>query len=247
MKIADLQWFDSHVHLEGLNPSGDLHKSNGLVVSIQQEEWSKLVDYWNQIHAFQANNAIAFGMHPWKALEKFPKQQLEILLQQFPYAWIGEIGLDRRISIPWDWQIHCFEEQLKLARDWNRPVSIHCVQSHGAVLEQLFKFPTVKGIIHGFYGSAELVREYRSRGFYIGLGPRALRQLPPKQVPFWRALVPTDVFFESDAPGVIPNNGELGLVITQWLERLEWTEDQTLACYAFQQETLKKWGLILEG
>ncbi|KAI9308149.1 TatD family [Cunninghamella echinulata] len=80
-------------------------------------------------------------------------QQLEALLQRYPKAIVGEVGLDRsaRIlpkgAIEWhgvkptsvvchiDHQYNVLQLQLKLAIQYQRSVSLHCVQSQGHVLK----------------------------------------------------------------------------------------------------------------
>ncbi|CAO3632683.1 unnamed protein product [Cunninghamella blakesleeana] len=80
-------------------------------------------------------------------------QQLETLLQHYPKALVGEVGLDRsaRIlpkgAIEWhgvkptsvnchiDHQYSILQSQIKLAIQYQRSMSIHCVQSQGHLLK----------------------------------------------------------------------------------------------------------------
>ncbi|KAF8543269.1 hypothetical protein BDD12DRAFT_821524 [Trichophaea hybrida] len=81
-------------------------------------------------------------------------QEMHDHLEEFPYALIGEIGLDRGFRLPFpdtneegqgrrlsphrvsiDHQKHIFTAQLRLAGSLNRAVSVHGVQCHGVLFE----------------------------------------------------------------------------------------------------------------
>ncbi|KAF9785561.1 TatD DNase family Scn1 [Thelephora terrestris] len=93
-----------------------------------------------------------------KVLESQPEPRLfdDILsevrknLLDFPNALVGEIGLDRAVRIPYDYdatpriltrftipvehQLKIFETQLELAVELRRSVSMHCVKAHDATI-----------------------------------------------------------------------------------------------------------------
>jgi Tat protein secretion system quality control protein TatD with DNase activity len=72
-------------------------------------------------------------------------------LLDFPNALVGEIGLDRAVRIPYDYdatpriltrftipfehQLKIFEAQLELAVEMRRNVSMHCVKAHDATTQ----------------------------------------------------------------------------------------------------------------
>ena len=72
-------------------------------------------------------------------------------LFDFPDALVGEIGLDRAVRIPYDYdatprtltrftipfehQLKIFETQLELAVELRRNVSMHCVKAHDATIQ----------------------------------------------------------------------------------------------------------------
>ena len=73
----------------------------------------------------------SFGLHPWQVKARSPtwRKQLTHLLETFPDAAVGEIGLDRWMQDPdLEAQQECFLWQLELATRLDRPVTIHvCV------------------------------------------------------------------------------------------------------------------------
>ncbi len=84
---------------------------------------------------------------------------------------IGEIGLDYYWE-PMDKPLQkaFFEGQLALAAELDLPVIIHDREAHGDCFDTVLKYPTVRGVFHGYSGSAEMARELTRRGWYIAFG-----------------------------------------------------------------------------
>ena len=84
---------------------------------------------------------------------------------------IGEIGLDSYWE-PMDKPLQkaFFEGQLALAAELDLPVIIHDREAHGDAFDTVLKYPTVRGVFHGYSGSAEMARELIRRGWYIAFG-----------------------------------------------------------------------------
>jgi TatD DNase family protein len=164
-----------------------------------------------------------FGLHPWFVAEATAATptwpaQLEALLTAFPRSWVAEIGLDKlRAGNDGDAfaaQVAAFEMQLDLAARLRRPVSVHCVRSHGAMLElfqrrPLERFPT-RIVMHGFTGSHELARALvgmsagRGARFLFGLGAATTGRLKHFEslvasIPRDRVLVESDCFVDDAA------------------------------------------------
>jgi TatD DNase family protein len=77
---------------------------------------------------------------------------------------IGEIGLDYYWE-PMDkpLQKSFFEGQLSLAAELGLPVIIHDREAHGDCFDTVLKYPTVRGVFHGYSGSAEMARELKQQ------------------------------------------------------------------------------------
>ena len=84
---------------------------------------------------------------------------------------IGEIGLDYYWE-PMDKSLQkvFFEGQLAIAAEMDLPVIIHDREAHGDCFDTVLKYPSVRGVFHGYSGSEEMARELIRRGWYVAFG-----------------------------------------------------------------------------
>lgn len=167
----------------------------------------------------------SFGCHPWYLGELTPEwqQTLERCLDETPGAVIGEIGIDRwMLENPDRWRAYLgtangttgperepaampdqeevFVWQLRLAVERGLPVSIHCLEAFGRLLELLQAHwrPGQGFLLHSYGGPAEMVPAFAKLGGYFGfpgahLAPRKLKRREAfRVVPRDRLLVETD-------------------------------------------------------
>lgn len=118
---------------------------------------------------------------------------------------IGEIGLDyywEPMNKPL--QKAFFEGQLDIARRVGLPVLIHDREAHGDCFETVLKYPDVKGVFHGYSGSAEMARELIKRGWYIAFGGTVTFK-NAHRVREVAASIPLDrLLLETDCPYMAP-------------------------------------------
>lgn len=112
----------------------------------------------------------AIGFHP-SEVENVPSNYIEYLEENIDkIVAIGEIGLDYYwVKDNKDRQIELFENQLKLAEKYNKPVIVH---SRDAIMDTyniLSKYK-VSGVIHAFSGSLEMANMFIKLGFKLGIG-----------------------------------------------------------------------------
>ncbi len=115
---------------------------------------------------------VTIGYHPEYAdtVTKYDLDYLKSLLSEKKIVGIGEIGLDYHYTKEnKDKQIWLFEEQLKIAEEFNLPVVIHSRDATMDTINTLKKYK-VKGIIHCFSGSLETANIYINMGFLLGIG-----------------------------------------------------------------------------
>uniref|UniRef100_N1QR95 Putative deoxyribonuclease tatdn3-A n=1 Tax=Aegilops tauschii TaxID=37682 RepID=N1QR95_AEGTA len=144
-----------------------------------------------------------FGLHPWQdTLAASPGALLLMLwvperspdwmdsLRQFfsetPEAAVGETGLDKGShgkTIDFGEQVEVFERQLELAKELEKPVSVHCVRAFGDLLEIL----------------------KRTGPFPAGLKSTKAKKML-KAIPLDRILL------ETDAPDAVPRLDNVSLV-----------------------------------
>ena len=144
-------------------------KVNKIVVSGCSKESIKevmvLKDKYDMVY-------VTLGFHPEYAdiITVNDLNYLRNLLKEKKIVGIGEIGLDYHYTKDnKDKQIWLFEEQLKIAEEFNLPVVIHSRDATMDTINTLKKYK-VKGIIHCFSGSLETANIYISMGFLLGIG-----------------------------------------------------------------------------
>ena len=129
------------------------------------EEVMDLKDRYDMVY-------VTIGYHPEYAdtVSQSDLDYLKSLLGEKKIIGIGEIGLDYHYTKDTkDKQIWLFEEQLKIAEEFNLPVVIHSRDATQDTINTLKKYK-VKGIIHCFSGSLETAKIYISMGFLLGIG-----------------------------------------------------------------------------
>ncbi|HEY3860380.1 MAG TPA: TatD family hydrolase [Verrucomicrobiae bacterium] len=151
----------------------------------------------------------SFGCHPWHVKNRTPRWQAELLrhLDAVPSP-VGEIGLDRWIKgCDMPAQEEAFVWQLRLAAERQLPVSIHCLQAWGKLVEILQRggpLPAGGFLLHSYAGSPQLVPGLVKLGAYFSLPGAFARERKAcqretfLQVPLHRLLV------ETDAPDQLP-------------------------------------------
>lgn len=149
----------------------------------------------------------AWGLHPMYVAAHTPGDLDALrtrIAAQRPVA-VGEIGLDLFVrGLDVAAQEFFYVEQLKIARDHDLPVLLHCRKSNDLLLKHLRRIRVPGGIAHAFNGSAQQAAEFIKLGFKLGFGgaftwPRAnhLRRLAVE--------LPLDaIVLETDSPDIPP-------------------------------------------
>lgn len=149
----------------------------------------------------------AWGLHPMLLDVHHPDHLAELRAQvdaQRPVA-IGEIGLDLFVShLDITEQERYYVEQLKIAREFDLPVLLHCRKANDSILKYLRRIKVRGGIAHAFNGSPQQAHEFIKLGFKLGFGgaftwPRAnnLRRLAVD-------LPLEAIVLETDSPDIPP-------------------------------------------
>ncbi|MCF8359475.1 MAG: TatD family hydrolase [Prolixibacteraceae bacterium] len=148
------------------------------------------------------------GIHPTSVNDDF-EEELEVIeywLSRKKFIAIGEIGID----LYWDKtyreeQEYIFRRQLRLARSYDLPVSVHLRDSYEVVVENIQKeyFDGLKGVFHCFSGNEQQAQEVLSMGFKIGIGGTVtFKNSNVDKV--LSSLKPEDIVLETDAPYLSP-------------------------------------------
>jgi TatD DNase family protein len=146
----------------------------------------------------------SFGYHPWYINERSADWRSVLVrhLDALPAA-IGEIGLDRWIrghDIEQQEEVFCW--QLALAAERNQPLTIHCLQAWGRLVELLRTGPRPKCgfVLHSFGGSRELIPPLAELGAYFSLPGHFAHERKARQREAFRHVPPDRFLIETDAP-----------------------------------------------
>jgi TatD DNase family protein len=159
----------------------------------------------------------SLGLHPWDVGNAGAgwRDALRQMLSADRRIAVGEVGLDRWIldrarpddprlhglrRAPLTEQIDALRWQLDLAVTLQRPVTLHCLDAPGPLLEVLRTTPRIgRGfLLHAYSGPAELVPAFAELGAYFSfngafLEPRyAARREVFRMIPMDRLLAETD-------------------------------------------------------
>lgn len=169
---------DTHIHLyddrylDNLDEIIKEANSSGvkkmIIVGYDYSSSRKAIELANNYEGLYA----AVGLHP---SEVHLEDDLELswvrdLVKEPKVIAIGEIGLDYYWSKEFkDLQKEMFIKQIKLANEFNLPISIH---SRDASLDtfNILKDNRVSGVLHCYSQSNELAKEYIKLGYFLGIG-----------------------------------------------------------------------------
>jgi TatD DNase family protein len=157
------------------------------------------------------HHAHQLGSTGWPALEA----RLRELLAHPKVVAIGEFGLDYfRMQNTAAQQDFIFRAQLRLAKDVDKPIIIHCREAHADVQSAIRDFypetsfsiaaPRPVGVVHCFSGSWADAQTYLMHGFMLGIdGPVTYPSAKMLQENVLRLPLPR-IVLETDAPYLPP-------------------------------------------
>jgi TatD DNase family protein len=202
--------YDAHNHLqdERLAPCRE-----AILADLEREHVAKMVVNgsceadWPQVLALARQHTqviSSFGYHPWYVKERSPDWQAALLrhLDAVPSA-VGEVGLDRWVKgYDLEQQQQVFVWQLRLAAERNLPVSIHCLQAWGPLLDALRAAPrpSCGFLLHSYGGAPELVAPLAELGAYFSLPGYFAHERKTRQREAFRQVPRERLLIETDAP-----------------------------------------------
>lgn len=207
-------WFDAHNHLQdrrlaAVDDCVAAAKAAGVTGAVvnatSEDDWEIVADL-----AARQGGWIrpALGVHPWRAHEVKDGwlDRLREQLERDSTASVGEVGLDGWVDHPsLDIQRPVFLDQLRLARELGRPLTIHCLKAWNPFLELLKddKPPPVF-LMHSFSGSIELARQLIPMGAYFSFSGYFLTARKRGVIEVFRELPKDRILVETDAPDMAP-------------------------------------------
>jgi TatD DNase family protein len=146
-------------------------------------------------------------LHPWyvKTRSTDWADKLESLIQTQKVG-IGEIGIDRWIEGRDEAaQDEVFRTQLALARKYDRPAMVHCLQAWGPMMDILRQqAPFEAGLLfHAYGGAIELIPELVAKNVYFSFAGSILRQKNTRAKASVTAVPLDRLLVETDAPDIV--------------------------------------------
>jgi len=152
--------------------------------------------------------------------EKYKNLALRSLGEGGKVVAIGEIGLDyywkpkttKKKELFKEKQNELFLKELELAKELNFPVIFHCRMAHDdlmKILHSTFNIlnSKIKGVMHGFVGTTEQLKEYLKMGFYIGFNGIIFKKIEGINFEENIKNTPLDkILIETDCPYLTPPN-----------------------------------------
>ena len=210
-------WIDSHCHLD--SPEFDVDR-DVVVAQSRAAGVEAIVNLPGHIDHFAQAKATrerfgcltGLGIHPmWVAGPYTTSKREDIAtlrtwVEREKPELIGEIGLDFFIpdfnQAEQEW---FFAEQLKIAREFDLPVSLHVRRSQDHILKHLRRIKVCGGFAHAFNGSAQQAAEFVKLGFCLGFGGTATFPQANRVRALLREVPIEHVVVETDAPDIPPS------------------------------------------
>ncbi len=206
-------YFDTHVHLNDarLFSNIETHLSNAIsnnisyMICVGYDVASSLLAV--EIANRYSNVYAAVGIGPNDSADVTDEdlRKIDELMSDPKVVALGEIGLDYHYDYcPKEKQIEVFQAQIKIAKNYNKPLVIHsrdALQDTFDYLEAGQHF----GVMHCYSGSYEMAERFISIGYYISLaGPVTFANAKtPKEVAMKIDL--EKLLIETDCPYLTPH------------------------------------------
>lgn len=152
------------------------------------------------------------GVHPHdaKTWEESSARALADLAGRPEVVAVGECGLDfNRDFSPRDQQVECFEAQLRLATERQKPVFLHQRDAHETFLPLLKRYrdQLPGAVVHCFTGSGEEMADYLALDCHIGITGWLCDSRRGGELRELVGKIPDDrLMIETDAPYLTPHN-----------------------------------------
>jgi len=210
-----MNWFDAHCHLQdevfladwpGVIREAEAVGVRGFVCcGTRESDWPRVA----QLAAEVPGLIPSFGIHPWYLQDRSTDwlKRLETLLRTVPLAGVGEIGLDHvREPRNDEEQAAVFKAQLRVARDYGRPVSLHCRKAWGRLFESLDEIGGLPagGVVHSFSGAAALVPRIEGYGLHISFSGSITRPGNTRGPAAVQRVSADRLLIETDSPDLTP-------------------------------------------
>lgn len=216
--------FDSHCHLDDTRFDDDRDAvverafaagvSRIVVPAVHPRDWEALGAFRSRYEGVR----IAVGVHP-HALAKLDEAELVKSLDDLATAAkrlgaiaIGEVGFDGLVEkeqgVPYNVQTRVFDAHVEVAKALDLPLILHIYRAHEVALKALAKHGTLRGVVHSYSGSAELVPKYVALGLHLSFAGAITRPGAERPCKAAAAVPRERLLVETDAPDQAPHGAD---------------------------------------
>lgn len=182
-----------------------------LIPAVRASDFGSITALCRQVRVDLPATCYTLGIHPIytpMAIDSdlnLLREAVNLAMNDPLFVGIGEIGLDYFLpDLDSNRQAYFFDEQLKIAEEFDLPVVMHVRRSQDAIVSALKKHKVRGGIAHAFNGSHQQAEQLIKLNCVLGFGgamtyPRALqiRRLA-------HDLPLESLVLETDAPDIPP-------------------------------------------
>ncbi len=211
--------FDSHAHYDSERFEPDREE---VLASLPENGVKWVVNCASDLESAEFSMALserhdhvwfAAGFHPHEAehWNNDAEARIRQLLSHPRCVAVGEIGLDYHYDFsPRDIQREVLRKQLAIAAELGKPVILHDREAHGDMYDILRDFAPLRGVMHCFSGSVELMEESVRCGLHIGLGGSVTFKNARQPLEVAAATPINRLLLETDCPYMapVPHRGE---------------------------------------
>ncbi|GAB4277608.1 MAG: TatD family hydrolase [Marinilabiliales bacterium] len=153
-----------------------------------------------QLTIIDKSNLYSVGLHPWyiKYQTHCIPDIITLLSDSKNFIAVGEIGLDRLITVPIEKQIEVFLKQVNIAVSFHKPIIIHCVKAYSDILELFRKYNLlIPAVFHSYNENEHIADELLKYNVYFSFGKNLFNH-DSKAAKVLKQLDASRVFFETD-------------------------------------------------
>jgi TatD DNase family protein len=214
-------WFDTHCHIDAPEFKEDLSLvlaraaeqgvTGILIPAVKVSDFLRVVQIVDQWSVLIPKICFSLGIHPLYTNEAQEsdiasmRQAIEQYIDHPRLVAVGEIGLDYFVDdLDNPKQEWFFEQQLRIAQDFDLPIVMHVRKSQDQLLKRLRSIKVSGGIAHAFNGSFVQAQHFLDLNFVLGFGGTITyeRSLQIKRLA--QAFPIESYVLETDSPDIPP-------------------------------------------